>query len=99
MTANINTNTGLKEVQVLAIFKIMGYVFFVHANDWGGLSVSEWLSGLALPCIRDDIEEVVTAIAMAKAFLEDKGQDKIDDVIMRGRLEWGQANLSSEAQP
>lgn len=88
MTANINTDQGVKEVEVVASYKYRGVDIFIRigVSDIGELdaTASEWrtgfrITGLDFAGIPED-KEVVKQIT-------EKANEKIDHAIEKGVLE------------
>ena len=89
MKVNIGTNSGHLETKALATAEIMGYTWFVHKDDFDDYRVSEWETGMYAYHCDAGFEN---AIPLARAYLESKGQQRVDEVIKQAREMFGTVN-------
>lgn len=89
MKANISTEEGMLEVEVVRVFEYEGRVGFVHETAYGGYKADDWETGWAMTPDKDSPEE---AIAQAKARAAKAGPEKMKAKIDAAKARSGIAN-------
>ena len=88
MKAFINCKICKQEVDIIDVFKLSGYTFFIH-NEEGGYITSEWKSGLRMPGIYTSIDEVK---AGARARYTSIKKIKFETIMEISKINYGVVN-------
>lgn len=88
MKAFINCKGCKQEVDIIDVFKLSGYTFFIHENEVGYIT-SEWKSGLSIPGEYTSINEVK---AGAKARYKRMKKTKFEFIMEISKIYYGVVN-------
>lgn len=88
MKAFINCLEGKQEVDIIDIFKLSGYTFFIHESVLG-YRASEWKSGIGMP---DTYASIDKAKAAAMERYTKIKKTKLEAIIEISKINYGIAN-------